>query len=454
MLVFILATISFLPLTIGNEATRQNGSFILLIYSIIGFFIFYKPKQIAYLVTPISLVFFYTSISLMVGAWAFENGYVIVANNYRDYKNFQQMDKVLCLILLCLTTFAAVELANQKNYQSIIAYAPIKSNKLYIVGALPLLLFFFIPLNLDEFGGQGDLAIMPKTIVALVVIVLSQNLNLPFNRWLIYVSLIFIFSIFSIQDKRESIFLIFPIVYLEIIRKKRILTWRLGLIITLIIAFLTILILAMSVARGYGEIAGIEDLFEALPTISSYFQSDDFLTGFFANIEVSYFFFHAVNSVDFVLGHPEVVALGSTIIKPLFLFFPRSVFPWKPDSIIEKYTTSYDADLRSLGGSWPISVFSEFIWNFHLFGIIFTFIFAKILVWYQIQILKSCNENNFHLIVFLMFVYINIVVLSRGSGFDQFFLFLVSGGFCSYSCRFINILISKTGSEKIKSVIT
>jgi hypothetical protein len=443
MLVIVLTVISLIPILLGNESTKQYASLILCLYSIVGFLIFYKPKQLAYLATPISLIFFYTSLSLMFGAWGFENGFVIVNQNYRDYQGWQKMDQALCLVLLCLTAMAAVESVSQKKYQVLIPYSPFKSEKPHLLVGLPLLIFYFIPLNLDQLGGQGDLAIMPKTVSALFVIIYSQNVNRASYRWLINLTIIFLFSTFSIEDKREAIFLIFPIVYLEVMREQKKITLGLGLNYTIIVLFLTSLILAMSVARGYGQIAGIDNLFDAIPTIWTYLRGDDFLAGFLANIEVSYFFFHAINSVDYVLNNPDVLSFGSTIIKPAFLFIPRQIAPWKPVSIIDKYTTAYDPEIRDIGGSWPISMFSEFIWNFHFFGIIFAFLIAKILVRYQISMLAANKNKNFFQTVFFLFAYTNIVTLARGSGFDQYMLFLFLGATFISLCRGVYLVQSR-----------
>jgi hypothetical protein len=201
----------------------------------------------------------------------------------------------------------------------------------------------------------------------------------------------------------------------------------------------------MSVARGYGGIKGIDNLFDAIPTIWTYVRSDDFLSGFLANIEVSYFFFHAINAVDYVLTNPEILSFGSTLIKPVFIFIPRQIAPWKPVSIIDKYTTAYDPEIRDLGGSWPISIFSEFIWNYHVLGVILAFIIAKILVRYHILMLLSYKKNLFYKTVFFLFAYTNIVTLARGCGFDQYILFILIGGTCITVCRGMSLM----GSRKL-----
>ena len=108
-----------------------------------------------------------------------------------------------------------------------------------------------------------------------------------------------------------------------------------------------------------------------------------------------------------VLSDLNLLAYGSTLIKPLFIMFPRDIFPFKPDSILELYTLAYDPAGRDLGGSWTIGLFSEFIWNFYFFGIFMVIFVAKFLSEFNIFMMRSASSiNPSKTIIYLLFFYI------------------------------------------------
>lgn len=308
-----------------------------------------------------------------------------------------------------------------------------------MMSGLVLVPFFFISLDLAALGGDGDLSIVPKTIVAIFIIIMTQRIDKKFIRWAIYLCLITGFATFSIDDKREAIFLIFPSAYLELSREKMNLTPGVIIWTLILISLLLALILIMSVARGYGDFGTFTTLLDAIPFVFDYVTSDIFIAGLFANIEVNYFFIHALNSIEIIVNEPQHISLGLTVIKPLFVFIPRSIAEWKPESIIGLYTTVYDPAIRAIGGSWPISIFSEFFWNFYFLAPFFVLFFSLLLVKFQILIIKSVQKKNNYMLAFLLFSYMNLITLARGSGFDQYAVFVILGGVFVFLCKTISM---------------
>jgi hypothetical protein len=435
----LLFLTSFVPLLIGNESTKNFATTILLFYSTVAFASIYRTRNIFSFASPINLIFFYTTLSLALGAWAYQKGYVLVEKDMMTFEAWRHMDVSLSFIMLSLSVMLSTEYYFQKRTCELPHSFAVKTNRSSMLSGLVLAPFFFFSLDLALLGGDGDLSIIPKTILAIFIIIATQRIEKKYMRWAIYFLLITGFATFSIEDKREAIFLIFPAAYLELSRKKIKLTPKVIIWIFIIIIFLMALILIMSVARGYGGFGTFRTLLDAIPFVIEYATSDVFIAGLFANIEVNYFFIHALNAIEIIVNDPQHISLGLTIVKPLFVFLPRSIAEWKPESIIGLYTSVYDPAIRAIGGSWPISVISEFFWNFYFFAPIFTLLFSLFLLKFQILINKSIQKNNNYILAFLLFSYMNLITLARGSGFDQYAVFVILGGFFVFLCKSISI---------------
>jgi hypothetical protein len=424
LLLFIL---SFVPLFLGNTNVKILAAPLLAIFTAIGIMELYGRRNIFFIASPNGLFFLYTTLSLTFGAWGHANEFVTVSSNLADYKSWQFMHVGLTILMLSLSIVVAVDARAQPNYEELLVPHIFKPTIPPLVASLALVPFFFIPLDLQVLGGDGDLSIIPKSVFAMAFMLYAAQFSL-IKRGLSYVALILLFASFSIQDKREAIFFIFPITYFELLRYPQRFTLRLFLLIFFVTIFLLFLIIIMSVARGYGGFGEFDSLASALPLVTAYMYSDTFISGLLANIEVNYFFFHALNAIELVMNDANLISFGSTIIKPIFIFLPRDIAQWKPDSIISLYTSVHDPNIRSIGGSWPISLLSEFFWNFYFFAPILTFIFAVIMSKLQIALLTAFKRDKLFKLSFLLFVYMHIITLARGSGIDQFLVYLVLGG--------------------------
>lgn len=435
----ILFFTSLVPLVIGNESTKIFAPAILSFFLTVAVFLIYRTRNLFSFSSPISLIFFYTTLSLTLGAWGYKNGYVIVERDMVTFMAWLHMDVSLSIIMISLSVMLATDNYFQKKTYKVVQSCSVYTNRTIMMSGLVLVPFFFFSLDLAALGGDGDLSIVPKTIVAIFIIIMTQRVEKKFIRWVIYICLITAFATFSIDDKREAIFLIFPSAYLELTRKKINLTPVVIIWTLILISFLLALILIMSVARGYGDFGTFTTLLEAIPFVFDYVTSDIFIAGLFANIEVNYFFIHALNAIEIIVNEPQRISLGLTVIKPLFVFIPRSIAEWKPESIIGLYTTVYDPEIRAIGGSWPVSIFSEFFWNFYFLAPFFVLLFSLALVKFQILIIKSVQKNNNYMLAFLLFSYMNLITLARGSGLDQYAVFIILGGVFIFLCKSISI---------------
>lgn len=437
-----LLLLSFVPLALGNEAAKTYAHLLLFAFVMVGALACYRRKDLFLFVTPNALVFFYTTISMALGAWGFSTGHVIGASSIADYGAWKYTHIALTLIMLCLSILLSVDYYHHDRYIRMMSREGVRVTRTQMLAASTLVLFFFVPLDLGFFGAQGNLAILPKSVFAIISILYVSKFT-SVARWLFYLALIAVFATFSIHEKREAIFLIFPIVYVELLRSRRQLNLKTVWLSTVVAAFLLTLILTMSISRGYGEFGDFENILDALPFLVAYLNSDLFITSLLYNVEGNYFFFHAINSIQLVLNDLDLVSWGSTIIKPLFILVPRFLLTWKPESIISLYTTTYDPAFRALGGSWPISLLSEFIWNFAYLAPLAAMVLALLFVRMQRSLLKAHAASRVLLLGFLLYAYMHVVTLARGSGIDQYVLYLLIGGACFAICTIIEALLTQ-----------
>lgn len=430
--VMILALLSLLPIVLGNVIVKEYGGFILLAFFIVCFYKTYVKRDLFFYFTPGALVLFYTVTSLLLGAFGFSNGTVIPAGNLEFYDGWKNTDKAYSVILGSLTILFAFEQLQTSRTKSYLEY--IRANRLAYSSSVPTALlvifipFFFLRLDLSFLGADGDLAVVPRSVFAIFVIYLARKLIF---RWRIatYLFLLVLYATFSIDSKREAIFLIFPMIYFEVASRLVTPSLRVMFLSLVILLVVICLIILMSIARGYGSFDTRGGLLESITYIIEYVRSDLFIASFLNNIEVNYFYFHAINSIELVLQDTSLLSYGSTVFKFLFTFIPRSIMESKPDSIITLYTEVHSPLFRMEGGSWPISVFSEYFWNFYYFSLAFVIVFSYLVTRFGINMLKAVEAGRSFTLIFLMFCYMEIITFARGSGFDQYFVYMCLAGF-------------------------
>lgn len=440
--IFMLIFLSMLPLFMSNNGVMQNSPLLYFSSLLVGLAACYRKDSLSHLVTPNSLIFFYFILNFLLGSWGFSNGYILVVENLHDFTDWQYRQATTCLSMLCPSLFLVADIIYHKKYEVVSSKITWSNHHgIFLIGVLFLVPFFFIPLNLDFIGAQGDLAILPKGIAAISIILYVSKLN-KIKRYLGYGVLILFFATFSSDEKREAIFLIFPIIWLEANRYKirpTMSTMFSGVVVGVLAA---VLILSMSIVRGYGNFGNVSSIFDGMLFLPQYINSDFFMSAFLVNIEATYLYFHALNSIDMVLSDIDILAYGSTLIKPFFIMFPREILPFKPDSILELYTTAYDPGGREMGGSWTIGLFSEFIWNFHIFGVFLVILVAKYLCKLNVLMLHSASSKNSAKSIMYFFVFLHLFTWVRGSGLDQYVVYLMLGLFSVVPIYLIDQLVN------------
>lgn len=402
-------------------------------YNYFVFFIFHiisvikNKKSFFY---PSSLFIIYTSLNYTFGSYLYN------LNLFDDYLN-SLLDGNLLVKRIIINNFFLFFTIVFSNYRFKInnsffnkfKFNLINSKKLIFTYGIFLLFFFsLVDFNLDLFGGQGSLSNIPKSIGAIILFIYASKTKKPY-KYIIYITVFLIVGVVSYEDKREAILLVLTYVILEYVVNLKKFKFKDFIQLSTLSILSFLLILVMSIKRGYGEFVKIDDsenIFQLFSYVPLYASSDFFLASVSNNLEISYSYTHSNRAIDYAIKN-NILLGGVTFLKPLFLFVPRSIFKNKPQSMIDRYTKTFSKQQRVSGVSWPVNFIAEFFWNFSYFGFIliipFLMFFDSIFS-YFFELPKRIQGFSLILPLFLINQW---VVLIRGSGLEQFLLDFILG---------------------------
>jgi hypothetical protein len=244
----------------------------------------------------------------------------------------------------------------------------------------------------------------------------------PPRRFLVYAAYLLVFVAWNFDNKRELAMVLFLVAYLECAfggYRLRLRARSLAAATAFVAGFMGLVVTA-SVLRGYGG-SDAETLLDAVTYVPQYVRSDLFIDGLTDNLELNYNYGAAVNAIELGMTGRIPLQLGGSIWKALWMPVPRSVFPEKPESIMQIYTRVYAPDQASIGGSLPVSFSSEMFLNFNVLGLIpFT------LVWLLInRMYLRCDRGASGTFAHYscVFLCITILMFARGSGLEQWLFY-------------------------------
>ncbi|MEZ8593276.1 hypothetical protein AB6D21_08855 [Vibrio splendidus] len=241
-----------------DEVILREYAYILYIYQTLYLLVvLYCRDNPLDIMRPSVLALFYVLLSFSIASWAFYNDLVYSLVNLSNYYSWENYNISTAVVLTFNTTLFIVYLNVESNFRtSEFSVFEKKVLKVRVRKIFLSLVFFTIPflftdVDLSLLGGSGGIAIIPKSLLAIVAIYYF-SLSGTKLRFLGYAIIIFSFSIISYDDKRDAIFLVFPILYLELLFNLNKITLKFVLYILVTIIFLLFLIVIMSIARGYG----------------------------------------------------------------------------------------------------------------------------------------------------------------------------------------------------------
>ena len=422
---------SFIPFFLSHENAINYSLYNYAICQLLLFGIVYSLKGFyknIFIFSPSFIAVTYINLNFLIGSIVFQKGLVFYSL-LPTYKNWSHYNLVMAYfnlanLAIILSFFLVRKVSFTSRLKSICDLRKFSSGLIYFASILLIVFFSIFDLKLGFIGGDGSFSEIPKTIGAILIIVnIFKNPNVK-KRLFFYFILLFCFSIISWEDKRDAIFLLLPIVIVESTKFKLKISLKKIILTCLSVCSILYLIIVMSITRGYGQYKA-NGFMEASSYVTDYITSSYFIPAFMNNLEISYTYLHSNNAVEKIIKHPELITYGETVIKPLFMFIPRSVMENKPQSIIHHYTNGFSKEYRDKGGSWTISIQSEMFWNFSYLGIFvgaFFFYIFNMLYRYIIDLIKNNDIINY---IPLLYFYEALLILFRGSGIDMFLIFMI-----------------------------
>ena len=243
-------------------------------------------------------------------------------------------------------------------------------------------------------------------------------------RLLFYLAAIVPLTVLFAHDKRNVIFLIVPITFLElIIRDWRAITIQLAARAFVVVSAVAGLVLVATVLRTPGP-GGISSIGETLSAVGRHVATRYFLGYASLNFEVVYTYFHTFNAINYVLVDRLGTLFGSTYLKLLFILIPRELLEWKPWGASYVYALRFDRAYRLAGGSWAVSMVGEAFVNFRIVGAVvlpfvlrmFDGVFCR---WVLVR-----DKANFVSAVAALYFPVAFMNYARGSGLDSFVIMM------------------------------
>jgi hypothetical protein len=227
---------------------------------------------------------------------------------------------------------------------------------------------------------------------------------------------------FSFENKREIAMVLFLVLFLEAYFSRARLSLRplhlLGYV-GAAAAFFG-LILAASILRGYGAFE-VKSAMQAVLLIPQYISSDIFIDGITDNLELNYSYGTTITAMDHGLRGLIDLQYGGSLIKWVYLPIPRDAIPFKPESIMQLFTSKFLPEWWRAGGSLPVMFAADMFLNFHVFGIA-----PFALVWWGInELYVRIHTVAFRSVAYFscIFAVITVLMFARGSGIELWLLY-------------------------------
>lgn len=433
---FVLHIILIIYVLLVDKASLLNqiGYIYLIQYSLFIVYIFKikKENRIYYFLKPSILILSYICLSFGLGAIYLNNGYGLLEryiNIYHSIVNFKAVNifYLLCNLvvfytsqLLRLNKYLLCKIENQNSNHGFNDIHLVNKSGL-IISIIIFIFFNLYELNLNALGGSGSFSYVPKLVSTIYIFIYFSNRKYRF-RFFVYTLIVLSFLLTNFGSKREIIYVLLLIVYIENYWNPVSFSLNLKSVtytIVLLLSFI-ILILISSVKRGYGNY-DTKGLVETVNATFYYVNSDIFLDALGENFEINYVYGNAINAADIYFNGTQETLYGLTYAKALFIFIPRSAFGYKPPSMLQLYTPRVtNAQFESN----PVLYYAELLWNFGLLFFLGLVLITVLLEYIYKKMLLGFSHNKINImIISCLFLYSTIIQFIRGSGLDLYLLY-------------------------------
>lgn len=378
------------------------------------------------LLQPSMIAIIYIGLSCSVGAWAFYSGNVanIMGKSYYDaWSNLKETYAVISVGLLFLYALSLRGLGLPTSDAPPADHK--EENALNILATSSVLLLFIFASSFLTVGILSQL----KTVIAAALFYVLFRHDAKY-KWFFSALAIGILAAMSPQSKREAIFAIPAMILITLAYYPRTkFTINKLLVAIASVVLIGLLILAMSILRGYGGF-NASGFVEAIKLVPQYLSMTNSLGFMFNNFEVSSLFLHLHQCVSSILEMPGDMAFGETYIRVLLVWPIGDLMGYKPASIIDQYTATFFPSFRDEGGSFVVTSFGEAAWNFGWFApvalLLIYFALDKLFAWS----VRSIRMHGAFGTIFALNLFQYSLYYSRGSGLDIMVIYLLFSAGC------------------------
>lgn len=382
-------------------------------------------KNILIFFSPSFLTLSYICLTFGFGALYLSGYHGRIYSFVEIYYKIANFRGVNIFFLICNFIVFQIYIYNLKVNKYIFNVKPQKeilNLPIVIVSLILIILFSFIDFDLSFLGGTGSASIVPKFISSIALCLFLSSRKISF-RFLVYVVILATFLITNFQSKREIIFLMVSIIFIELLYNPIKISFSMKNVIFGIFGIFIFfnIIVVSSIMRGYGSYE-VENASDAIYKVPEYIQSEFFVDLIGENFEINYSYGNALNATDIIIETNQDILYGETFLKALFLVIPRSVVE-KPRSMIQIYSPMINQGSDEVQ---PVIIYTELLWNFgYFFFIPLIIIFALFEKMYY-SMIKRLQRREMSIILFL-FIYCYSIFMQfvRGSGLDLLFLYLL-----------------------------
>lgn len=434
----------FFPLLFSEDSFRYHvyQNYLLQLFWIFVY-VCNSKEQSKFMLSPSVLSSLYLLISFILADLLFRNDLYLLKQQYLYYLSWNHIRIAACyynacFFILIMTYKLSIPVFIKNGLNRKKAVKPLFFND--FISLFLLFVFLYYNIQIDLPGGNIDLPIIAATLLAIIIFIRISEIH-SLYRFILYIGVIAIFAIFRFDNKREAIFLFFPIVLLELSKIKSNIfkiTNILKMFLVIIGAFSLIIFMSIKRADNSQNTNSITSLTDILPQFIKYLSAETVLPIIADNLEVNYVYINSHQAIEFIENKPTLKTYGSTYIKPLFLFVSRELYPEKPEAVITLYTREFDAAAAATGYCLPLSLQTEAYWNFGVLGgLVSIFIIFLILNCCYKYILISLEQRDTIANVFYLYVYYVFFILYRDSGFEKVILWLPVAYFFLKSIKII-----------------
>lgn len=442
MILFFVSLVQvLLCFILPNEKLKEIVHLLFFIQFVCGLLISRDHKNKWYfLFSPSFLVFFYVNINFFIGAYSLKENISLEVYQHRStsYNLISSLHIAYAYMTVC-SLISMLVLPKQlidvnkeiKKENNVEEYSYFKITIFIIL----FLTFSLIKVDLSLIGGAGDFSTIPKSIASILLFYELSKVKYKF-RYFLYAIVLLIFVFTNFESKREAVFMLIPILFLENLFGN-IQTFKFSIkkffISVFSIIVLVYALLVMTIARGFGG-------YDVTNPLNSVKYVKDLINDFniggllFTISEAPTTTYVSIKAVSLASENSNLLTYGSTYWKLFFIPIPRSLFEEKPMSMTLIYTKIEDPSFYGVGGSLPINVFAEAFWNFHFFGVVFIGFMIYFLNQSYSKMISLIQLNTISpLVAGYLFAFTYLIGFYRGFGFDLYCVNIIVGFFFSFA---------------------